>query len=82
MRTIPKHPSTRRGRYEVRQLVPDWNEEMRTDFDAELWAYEWLTIRGITVLRLYEINLEDDATSFSFQEFTGAVSVKFLPEDN
>lgn len=77
-----RHPNTKAGRYEVTQLIHDGtSDEMRTDFDAEHWAYDWLDIRGVSVLQMYEINMPPEAVSYSVHEFSLPVNIKFVPAE-
>jgi lipoate-protein ligase A len=77
-----KHPNTKVGRYEVVQPIANGTlDDMRFDFDAEAWSCEWLNLNGVEVLRMYEINLPEDAATFGYQDFSKPVSIKFVPEE-
>ncbi len=73
------HPCKRRGRYEVTSLAIV-DPIHRIDYDSEIWTYRWFKRGDIQVLRMEEIEPEENCDTISFVEYSMPVMIEFSPE--
>ena len=55
-------------------------EEFMRDLDASEWSHEWVKRGGVDVLRVIHDNIDDEADSFEFIEFSSPVQIEFIAQ--